>query len=73
MSPSHLLSKRPDLKAAELNVVSLNAKTDLAKAAMYPSISLSPSIGVNSNKNNTWFDRPGSIKKRWLPIWQCHF
>ncbi|MBD3906457.1 efflux transporter outer membrane subunit [Chryseobacterium sp. Ch-15] len=61
--PAQLLSRRPDLKAAELNVASLNAKTGLAKAAMYPSISLSPQIGVNSNKINTWFDLPGSITK----------
>lgn len=61
--PVQLLSRRPDLKAAELNVISLNAKTGLAKAAMYPSINLSPQLGVNSNKINTWFDLPGSITK----------
>ncbi|WP_267403096.1 TolC family protein [Chryseobacterium sp. GM_Chr_2] len=61
--PAQLLSRRPDLKAAEFNVISLNAKTGLAKAAMYPSISLSPQVGVNSFKVNTWFDLPGSITK----------
>ncbi|MFZ4930511.1 efflux transporter outer membrane subunit [Chryseobacterium sp. Mn2064] len=61
--PAQLLSRRPDLKVAELNVISLNSKTGLAKAAMYPSISLSPQIGVNSNKFNSWFDIPGSITK----------
>lgn len=61
--PAQLLSRRPDVKVAELNVVSLNSKTGLAKAAMYPSISLSPQIGVNSNKFNSWFDIPGSITK----------
>ncbi|MCQ9635137.1 TolC family protein [Chryseobacterium sp. WG23] len=61
--PAQLLSRRPDLKMAELNVVSLNSKTGLAKAAMYPSISLSPQIGVNSNKFSSWFDIPGSITK----------
>ncbi len=61
--PAQLLSRRPDLKAAEYNVISLNAKTGLAKAAMYPSISLSPQVGVNSYKFNTWFDLPGSLTK----------
>ncbi|NIF05717.1 TolC family protein [Chryseobacterium sp. Tr-659] len=61
--PAQLLSRRPDLKVAEFNVISLNSKTGLAKAAMYPSISLSPQIGVNSNKFNSWFDIPGSITK----------
>ena len=56
--PAQLLSRRPDLKVAEFNVISLKAK-----AAMYPSISLSPQIGVNSNKFNSWFDIPGSITK----------
>ena len=61
--PATLLSRRPDLKAAEFTVMSLNAKTGLAKAAMYPTLSLSPQIGVNSNKLSTWFDLPGSITK----------
>lgn len=61
--PAQLLSRRSDIKAAEYAVISLNAKSGLAKAAMYPSISLSPQIGVNSNKLNTWFDLPGSLTK----------
>lgn len=61
--PAQLLSRRPDLKAAEYNVISFNAKTGLAKAAMYPNISLSPQVGVNSFKVNTWFDLPGSLTK----------
>jgi len=61
--PAELLSKRPDVKAAEYAVVAANSRTGLAKVAMYPSISLSPSIGTNSFKFNTWFDLPGSIVK----------
>lgn len=61
--PAQLLSRRPDLKVAEFNVISLNSKTGLAKAAMYPGISLSPQIGLNSNKFSSWFDIPGSITK----------
>lgn len=61
--PAQLLSRRPDVKAAEYAVLSANSKTGLAKVAMYPSISLSPSIGTNSYKFNTWFNLPGSILK----------
>ncbi|RAJ08866.1 NodT family efflux transporter outer membrane factor (OMF) lipoprotein [Chitinophaga skermanii] len=61
--PTVLLSRRPDVKAAEYAVVSANAKTGLAKANMYPTISLSPSIGANSFKLNSWFDLPGSLVK----------
>ncbi|MFT3920473.1 TolC family protein [Cloacibacterium sp.] len=61
--PAMLISRRPDVKAAEYSVVSLNAKTGLAKAAMYPTFSLSPQIGVNSSKFSSWFDVPGSVTK----------
>lgn len=61
--PAMLLSRRPDVKAAEQAIVSANSRTGLARAAMYPSISLSSSAGANSFKFNTWFDLPGSIVK----------
>jgi len=61
--PAHLLSRRPDVKAAEYAVVVANANIGLSKAAMYPTFSLSPSIGVNSFKFNNWFDLPGALVK----------
>lgn len=61
--PAQLLSRRPDVKAAEYVVVNANARTGLTKAAMYPAFSLSPQIGSNSFKFNQWFDLPGSMAK----------
>lgn len=61
--PAMLLSRRPDVKAAEFAVVSANAQSGLALAAMYPTINLTPSIGANSFKITSWFDLPGSIVK----------
>ncbi len=61
--PAALLSRRPDVKAAEYAVMSANAKTGLAKATMYPTLSLSPSIGINSFEFDTWFNFPGSVTK----------
>ncbi|WP_313580304.1 TolC family protein [Chishuiella sp.] len=61
--PAQLLSRRPDLKAVEYTLISLNSKTNLAKVAMYPSLSLTPQIGANSYKINQWFDLPGSLTK----------
>ncbi|MBS1575977.1 MAG: TolC family protein [Bacteroidetes bacterium] len=61
--PANLISRRPDVKAAEYAVVSANARTGLAKAAMYPTISLTPSVGLNSYRFNNWFDFPGSVIK----------
>lgn len=61
--PASLLSRRPDVKAAEYAVMSANAKTGLAKATMYPALSLSPSVGLNSFQFDTWFNFPGSVTK----------
>lgn len=61
--PASLLSRRPDVKAAEYAVMSANAKTGLAKATMYPTLSLSPSIGINSFEFDSWFNFPGSVTK----------
>lgn len=61
--PARLLSRRPDVKAAEFAVIAANSQTGLAKAAMYPTISLTPSVGANSFKFNAWFDLPGSMVK----------
>jgi NodT family efflux transporter outer membrane factor (OMF) lipoprotein len=61
--PASLLSRRPDVKAAEYAVMSANAKTGLAKATMYPTLSLTPSIGKNSFEFDTWFNFPGSVTK----------
>lgn len=61
--PAQLLSRRPDVKAAEYVVVNANARTGLSKAAMYPAFSLTPQIGANSFKFNRWFDLPGSMAR----------
>lgn len=61
--PATLLSRRPDIKAAEFAVIATHANTGLAKAAMFPTITLTPSVGLNSMMFNNWFDMPGSVVK----------
>ncbi|WP_406823608.1 TolC family protein [Pedobacter sp. KACC 23697] len=61
--PVRLLSRRPDVKAAEWAVMHAQSKLGLAKVAMYPSFSFTPSIGANSFKLNSWFNLPGSLAK----------
>ncbi|GAB3521467.1 TolC family protein [Emticicia fontis] len=61
--PALLLSRRPDIKAAEYALIAANSRTGLAKVAMYPTISITPSIGANSFKFGVWFDLPGSLVK----------
>ncbi len=60
--PSSLLERRPDLRVAEQNLVSANALIGAAKAAYYPTISLTGLLGVASGGlSNLW----SSDSKAW--------
>lgn len=59
--PAQLLSRRPDVRVAEYALVSANAKTGLAKAAMYPALSITAQSGANSFKASSWFNIPASL------------
>jgi multidrug efflux system outer membrane protein len=50
--PSELLERRPDVRQAEQNMVSANAQIGVAKAAFFPSLSLTGSGGLESNALN---------------------
>jgi NodT family efflux transporter outer membrane factor (OMF) lipoprotein len=47
--PADMLRRRPDVRRAEYQAMAQNALVGLAKADLYPSFSLSGSIGVASN------------------------
>ncbi|MFD0793781.1 TolC family protein [Mucilaginibacter litoreus] len=57
--PSQMLLNRPDIKQAELELAALNADIKSARAAFFPSLTLSPYVGYNSFRAALLFD-PGS-------------
>ncbi|RDC58495.1 TolC family protein [Pedobacter chinensis] len=59
--PSALLSRRPDIKSAELALNVANAKVGVAKASLYPSLVITANGGVNSFKASNWFSVPASL------------
>jgi len=54
--PSGLLARRPDILESEQNLVAANALIGVAKAAYFPSISLTGTTGVASSDLSNLFD-----------------
>jgi outer membrane protein, multidrug efflux system len=58
--PSALLERRPDIRAAEENLIAANAQIGVAKAAYFPQVSLSGFLGGQSTQLASLFSGPGS-------------
>ena len=56
--PSELLERRPDIAAAERTMAEANALIGVEKAAYYPTVNLSGSIGFETTKFSQWFTSP---------------
>lgn len=59
--PSSLLDARPDVRQAEAELASANAQIGVAKAALYPSISLTGNYGSQSRELSDLFSGPANI------------
>jgi outer membrane protein, multidrug efflux system len=58
--PSALLERRPDIRAAEQALIAANAQIGVARAAYFPDISLSGSLGGQSTQLASLFSGPSS-------------
>ena len=56
--PSDLLERRPDIAAAERQVAQSNAQIGVARAAYFPSLTLTGSAGYESTSLSSLFDFP---------------
>ncbi|WGT61750.1 efflux transporter outer membrane subunit [Variovorax paradoxus] len=60
--PSDLLAERPDIRSAEQQLIAANANIGAARAAFFPRVSLTTSIGTASSEFSGLFD---SGSKAW--------
>jgi len=59
--PSVMVSRRPDVKSAELSLSIANAKVGITKAGLYPALSITAGGGLNSFRASDWFNIPASL------------
>ena len=66
--PSDLLERRPDLRQAEQTLIAANAQIGVAKAAYFPTISLTGSFGSASGDLSDLFKGPSKIWQYGAPV-----
>jgi len=71
--PSELLERRPDVREAEANMMAANAQIGVAKASLFPSISLTGTGGLESNVLHHFLQQPSQTWNAGLGITQPIF
>ena len=56
-----MVNNRPDVHATELGLIAANKRVGIARANMYPSLSITAGGGINSFKASNWFNIPASL------------
>ncbi len=71
--PSELLQRRPDIASAERAVAAANAQIGVQRAAYFPSLSLSASLGRTGSSVGDLFNAPGTLWSLGLSVAQTVF
>lgn len=59
--PSELLIRRPDIRQAEQDLIAANARIGVARAAYFPSVTLTGFLGTSSRDVSDLFEGPSEI------------
>lgn len=59
--PSALIGRRPDIRQAEQNLIALNAQIGVARAAYFPTVSLTGMLGSVSSSYSALFSGPTKV------------
>jgi NodT family efflux transporter outer membrane factor (OMF) lipoprotein len=59
--PVAMVSRRPDVRTTEMELVGANARVGVAQANMYPALNITAGGGLESFKASNWFSIPGSL------------
>lgn len=59
--PSDLLRRRPDIRAAEENLIAANSNVGVAKALFFPQFSLTAAAGLQSASLGSFVEGPGAF------------
>jgi NodT family efflux transporter outer membrane factor (OMF) lipoprotein len=59
--PVSMVSRRPDVRSAEMALVAANAMVGVSQANMYPALNITAGGGLESFKSSNWFNIPNSL------------
>ncbi|HEY0679674.1 MAG TPA: efflux transporter outer membrane subunit [Chitinophagaceae bacterium] len=59
--PVAMVSRRPDVRTAEMGLIIANAQIGIAQANMYPALNITAGAGLESFKASNWFSIPNSL------------